>query len=62
MRYVQFLILMLLLVGSFVVMSYSIGAEGIEGIEGIIFTAGLAMFILSTLGAVEIGRRGLHKG
>ncbi|KAA6433781.1 hypothetical protein FQ330_06785 [Agrococcus sediminis] len=59
MRYVQFLILMLLLVGSFVVMSYSIGAEGIEGI---IFTAGLAMFILSTLGAVEIGRRGLHKG
>ncbi|MDR7234579.1 hypothetical protein ACIQC8_05005 [Agrococcus sediminis] len=59
MRYVQFLILMLLLVGSFVVMSYAITADGIEGI---VFTAGLAMFILSTLGAVEIGRRGLHKG
>lgn len=59
MRFVQFLILMLLLVGSFVVMSYAITAEGFEAV---VFTAGLAMFVLATLGAVEIGRRGLHKG
>jgi hypothetical protein len=57
MRYIQFLILMVLLVGSFVVMSY---AGAVPGLEGLVFTAGVAMFCGAVLGAVEIGRRGLR--
>lgn len=58
MHVVQFLLLLLLLVGSFVVMSYAIS---FPGLEGIIFAAGLAMFVASILGAVAIGRRGLRR-
>jgi hypothetical protein len=58
MHVVQFLLLLLLLVGSFVVMSYAIA---FPGLEAIIFIAGLAMFMASILGAVEIGRRGLRR-
>lgn len=58
MHVVQFALLFLLLAGSFVVMSYAISAEGMEAV---IFVAGLAMFMASILGAVEIGRRGLRR-
>ena len=57
MRYIQFLFLMLLLVGSFVVMSYGLS---MPGLELIVFGAGVLMFCGAILGAVEIGRRGLR--
>lgn len=58
MHVVQFLLLFLLLVASFVVMGYSMA---IEGLEAVVFVVGLAMFIASIFGAVEIGRRGLRR-
>ncbi|GAA1418366.1 hypothetical protein [Agrococcus citreus] len=58
MHVVQFVLLFLLLVGSFVVMSYAIG---VPGLEAVIFIVGLFMFMASILGAVEIGRRGLRR-
>ena len=58
MHVVQFVLLFLLLVGSFFVMGY---ANAVPGLEGIVFVVGLAMFMGSILGAVEIGRRGLRR-
>jgi hypothetical protein len=58
MHVVQFVLLFLLLVGSFVVMSY---AYAVPGFEGVIFVVGLFMFMASILGAVEIGRAGLRR-
>lgn len=58
MHVVQFVLLFLLLVGSFVVMGY---AFSMPGLEAIVFIVGLFMFMASILGAVEIGRRGLRR-
>lgn len=58
MHVVQFVLLFLLLVGSFVVMGY---AFFVPGFEAIVFIVGLAMFMGSILGAVEIGRAGLRR-
>ncbi|MET4100051.1 ABC-type multidrug transport system permease subunit [Agrococcus sp. UYP10] len=57
MRYVQFLVLFLMLVASFFVMGY---AFAFPGIEAFIFIAGLLMFTLSFVVSIEIGRRGLR--
>jgi hypothetical protein len=57
MRYVQFLVLFLMLVGSFFVMGY---AFAFPGLEALIFIAGLLIFTLSFIVAIEIGRRGLR--
>ncbi len=58
MHVVQFVLLFLLLVGSFIVMGYAFSAPGLEAI---VFIVGLAMFMGSILGAVEIGRAGLRR-
>ncbi|WP_026373736.1 hypothetical protein [Agrococcus lahaulensis] len=58
MRYIQFLLLMIVMIGSFVVMG---SAAQFEGFEGIVFSAGLLAFCLVVLIAVEIGRRGLRQ-
>jgi hypothetical protein len=58
MRYIQFLLLMLLMIGSFVLMG---SAEHFVGFEGIAFVGGLLAFCLVVLFAVEIGRRGLRQ-
>lgn len=57
MRYIQFLLLFLMFVGSFVVMAYAFSAEGWESL---VFIAGLLLLTLSVLASVEIGRRGLR--
>lgn len=57
MRYVQFLVLFLMLVGSFFVMGYS---YAFPGFEALVFIAGMLMFSLSFVIAIEIGRRGLR--
>ena len=58
MRYILFLLLMIVMIGSFVLMGSS---AQVVGFEGIVFIVGLLVFCLVVLIAVEIGRRGLRQ-
>lgn len=58
MRYILFLLLMIVMIGSFVLMGSS---AQFVGFEGIVFIVGLLVFCLVVLIAVEIGRRGLRQ-